>query len=128
MCLRHAPNAVALVYIECLDTCHAVAVEEHERHKRNLDRDAIGRRAPQDHVVDNAPRRLGKHLGGFDPSISGDGSAVAFISIDSDFFKKGDTVVAADGSKMEVSFSDVNAPPLHVSCRCYIRPEEISLE
>lgn len=50
------------------------------------------------------------------------------ISIDEDFFKKGDTVTGEDGGTMEVSYSDVGAPPLHVSCRCYIRPEEITLE
>lgn len=50
------------------------------------------------------------------------------VSIDEDFFKKGETVTGSDGSKFEVDYSDVGAPPLHVSCRCYIRPEEISLE
>ncbi len=50
------------------------------------------------------------------------------ISIDEDFFKKGDEVTGSDGSKFQVDYSNVSAPPLHVSCRCYIRPEEISLE
>jgi HK97 family phage portal protein len=50
------------------------------------------------------------------------------IGIDEDFFKKGDTVQGDDGSAIKVDYSDVGAPPLHVSCRCYIRPEEISLE
>ena len=51
------------------------------------------------------------------------------------FFDKGDTV---DGTEMDVEgnpqkvsmsldYSDIGAPPLHVSCRCYIRPEEIAL-
>lgn len=50
------------------------------------------------------------------------------ISIDQEFFKKGDEVTGSDGSKISIDYSDVGAPPLHVSCRCYIRPEEISLE
>lgn len=50
------------------------------------------------------------------------------VGIDQDFFKKGDTVTGSDGSRIEVEYSDVGAPPLHVNCRCYIRPEQISLE
>lgn len=50
------------------------------------------------------------------------------VGIDQDFFKKGDTVTGSDGSKIEVEYSDVGAPPLHVSCRCYIRPEQITLQ
>lgn len=53
------------------------------------------------------------------------------ISIDEDFFSKGDTVEGTDenGRKvsMDLDYSDVGAPPLHVSCRCYIRPEDISI-
>lgn len=50
------------------------------------------------------------------------------ISIDDNFYSKGDTVTGSDGSTLDVNYSDVGAPPLHVSCRCYIRPGEISLE
>jgi len=57
------------------------------------------------------------------------------IDIEDNFFDKGDTV---DGTEMDVEgnpqkvsmsldYSDIGAPPLHVSCRCYIRPEEIAL-
>lgn len=49
------------------------------------------------------------------------------VGIDEDFFKKGETVVGSDGSPLVVEYSDVGAPPLHVSCRCYIRPEQISI-
>lgn len=49
------------------------------------------------------------------------------ISIDENFFNKGDTVTGEDNSELNIDYSDVGAPPLHVSCRCYIRPEEISL-
>jgi HK97 family phage portal protein len=50
------------------------------------------------------------------------------VSLDENFFKKGDVVQGSDGSTINVEYSDVGAPPLHVSCRCYIRPEGISLE
>ncbi len=49
------------------------------------------------------------------------------ISIDGTFFNKGDTVEGSDGSTMTVDYDNVQNPPLHVSCRCYIRPEDISL-
>ena len=50
------------------------------------------------------------------------------ISIDGNFFQKGDTVTGSDGSTISMDYSDVGAPPLHANCRCYIRPEDISLE
>lgn len=50
------------------------------------------------------------------------------ISIDDDFFKKGDTVTGSDGAKIDIDYADVDAPPLHVNCRCYIRPEDISIQ
>jgi len=50
------------------------------------------------------------------------------IGIDDNFYDKGDTHIGSDGSKLDISYSDVGSPPLHVSCRCYTRPEEISIE
>jgi SPP1 gp7 family putative phage head morphogenesis protein len=50
------------------------------------------------------------------------------IGINDNFYDKGDTHTGADGSKLDISYSDVGSPPLHVSCRCYTRPEEISIE
>lgn len=50
------------------------------------------------------------------------------ISIDENFFDKGDTIKGADGSEMTADYADVGTPPIHVSCRCYTRPEDISLE
>lgn len=50
------------------------------------------------------------------------------ISIDSNFYDEGDEVKGTDDTKMTVDYSDVGAPPLHVSCRCYISPDEISIE
>ncbi len=55
------------------------------------------------------------------------------VSIDENFFDKGDVVTGSDDSpehpsKLPIDYDDVESPPLHVSCRCYIRPEEISIE
>ncbi len=50
------------------------------------------------------------------------------IDIESDFYSKGDTVVGSDGQELAIDYSDVGAPPLHVNCRCYIRPEDISTD
>lgn len=50
------------------------------------------------------------------------------IDIEESFFNKGDEVTGTDGSKLPITYDDVGSPPLHVSCRCYTRPEDISLE
>lgn len=50
------------------------------------------------------------------------------IAITDKFFNKGDTVTGSDGSTFTVNYDDVRYPPLHVNCRCYVRPEEISLK
>ncbi|MDQ3158799.1 MAG: phage portal protein [bacterium] len=49
------------------------------------------------------------------------------ISIEENFFDKGDTVAGRDGGKLDVSYADVSGGSLHVNCQCYIRPETISL-
>lgn len=49
------------------------------------------------------------------------------VAIEDNFFNKGDAAASDDGKTMQLDYSDVGAPPLHPSCRCYIRPEEISL-
>lgn len=49
------------------------------------------------------------------------------ISIESDFFSKGDTIKAGD-QEMSLDYSDVGAPPLHVNCNCYTQPDEVTLE
>lgn len=50
------------------------------------------------------------------------------IGIDDNFFDKGDEATGTDGSKLPITYDDVGSPPLHVSCRCYTRPEDISIE
>lgn len=49
------------------------------------------------------------------------------ISINDNFFDKGESHTGSDGTALDISYSDVGAPPLHVSCRCYTRPEDISI-
>ncbi len=50
------------------------------------------------------------------------------VEIGKTFFDKGDKVDGSDGSTMEVDYTDIGYPPLHTDCRCYVRPEEVSLE
>lgn len=49
------------------------------------------------------------------------------VDIKEDFFKLGDEVEGSDGNTMQLNYSDISHPPLHVSCRCYVRPEDIEL-
>lgn len=50
------------------------------------------------------------------------------IGIEENWFEKGDSLKGRDGGKLEIDYSDIETPPLHCYCRCYIRPEEISIE
>lgn len=50
------------------------------------------------------------------------------ISIDSNFFAKGDKLTGADGGELDLSYASVGSPPLHPNCRCTTAPEEISIE
>jgi HK97 family phage portal protein len=44
------------------------------------------------------------------------------ISIEKNFFDKGDTVESEAGETIDISYSDVGGPPLHPNCHCGIRP------
>lgn len=46
------------------------------------------------------------------------------VDIEENFFEKGDTTETGQ----EISYDDVGFPPLHVACRCYVRPEDISID
>lgn len=46
------------------------------------------------------------------------------IGINEVFFKKGD-VLEADGKEMVLDYRAIDVPPLHMNCRCFIRPERI---
>jgi HK97 family phage portal protein len=48
------------------------------------------------------------------------------IDINDNFFDQGDTAQGSDGSTYDISYSDVETPPLHPDCRCYIRPEDLT--
>ncbi|MCP6719734.1 MAG: phage portal protein [Patescibacteria group bacterium] len=50
------------------------------------------------------------------------------ISIEDNFFNKGDEIELSNGGTFKVDYDDVGSPPIHVSCRCYMRPEEISID
>jgi HK97 family phage portal protein len=52
------------------------------------------------------------------------------ISIDNNFFDVGQTLTVGDGddaTTMTFNYSDVGAPPLHVNCSCFARPEDVSI-
>ena len=49
------------------------------------------------------------------------------VAIDRNFFDKGDTISGSDDSSLLADYGDISAPPLHPNCRCYIRPENISI-
>ncbi|MFA5080293.1 MAG: phage portal protein [Candidatus Paceibacterota bacterium] len=50
------------------------------------------------------------------------------IDIEENFFNKGDEIEGGNGAKLALDYSDVGSPPLHPGCRCYARPEEISID
>lgn len=43
------------------------------------------------------------------------------------FLDKNDRVVGSDGGTFTAGYDDVENPPLHVNCRCYMRPEMIGI-
>jgi hypothetical protein len=50
------------------------------------------------------------------------------IDINDNFFDQGDTATGTDGATMALDYDNVGSPPLHVNCRCYTQPEDISIE
>jgi len=50
------------------------------------------------------------------------------IGISENFYSLGDSVEGDNGELLKVDYDNVGNPPLHVNCRCYIRPEEISID
>jgi hypothetical protein len=49
------------------------------------------------------------------------------VAIDEGFFDKNETIEGSDGATMTTDYAAVENPPLHPNCRCYIRPENISV-
>jgi HK97 family phage portal protein len=50
------------------------------------------------------------------------------ISINDNFADAGDKITGTDGGVMTADYGDIEAPPAHPDCRCYIRPEDVSIE
>lgn len=44
------------------------------------------------------------------------------IDLRTPFYAKGSVLVASDGSRLELDYDDVSAPPLHPRCRCALLP------
>jgi HK97 family phage portal protein len=49
------------------------------------------------------------------------------IDIDEVFFKKGDELVGSEGTAMKMDYRAIDVPPLHTNCRCFVRPESVSV-
>jgi HK97 family phage portal protein len=49
------------------------------------------------------------------------------IGVNENFFDKGATIAGSDGTTMEANYRTIDVPPLHPDCRCFIRPEVISI-
>lgn len=49
------------------------------------------------------------------------------VGIEQNFLELGDTLSASNGTTMEIGYADVSGGALHPNCRCYIRPEDISI-
>ena len=47
------------------------------------------------------------------------------IPIDQNFFDAGDVIGGIEGGVMTANYGDVEAPPIHPLCSCFIRPEAI---
>ena len=50
------------------------------------------------------------------------------IAIDDNFADAGDKITGTQGGVMTADYGDIEAPPAHPDCRCYIRPEDVSVE
>ena len=50
------------------------------------------------------------------------------FGIEDNFYDGGDAIEGANGKIMTADYGDIEAPQLHLDCRCYIRPDEISME
>jgi HK97 family phage portal protein len=50
------------------------------------------------------------------------------IPIDQNFFDAGDVIGGIEGGVMTANYGDIEAPPIHPLCSCFLRPEEISTD
>jgi HK97 family phage portal protein len=49
------------------------------------------------------------------------------IAVEENFYNAGDTIEGSNGGTMTASYGDIDTPPLHPDCRCFIRPEDIEI-
>lgn len=49
------------------------------------------------------------------------------IPIEQNFYDAGEAISGTKGGVMIADYGDIGAPPLHPDCRCYLRPENISI-
>lgn len=49
------------------------------------------------------------------------------VQVNETFFDKGQSVIGLNGGVLNLDYSDTLAGPLHPNCRCYVRPDEISI-
>lgn len=49
------------------------------------------------------------------------------IGVNETFYPKGTTLAGRDGGSMDLNYRAIDVPPLHVNCRCFIRPERIEV-
>ena len=53
------------------------------------------------------------------------------ISVDDNFFDNGESLTVGEGDNaqtMSLDYGDVETPPLHPRCRCFVRPEDVSID
>lgn len=50
------------------------------------------------------------------------------IPVDGTFFAKGEVMAGRDGGQLSLNYRSIEVPPLHTNCRCFIRPDEISID
>lgn len=52
------------------------------------------------------------------------------ISVDQNFFEEGQTLSVGEGDDLQtmtMNYGDVETPPVHPQCACFVRPEDVSL-
>lgn len=50
------------------------------------------------------------------------------IPVTGTFFAKGEVMEGAQGGQLSLNYRSIDVPPLHTNCRCFIRPDEISID
>lgn len=45
------------------------------------------------------------------------------VGIEESFYRKGETLVGADGGELVLDYENVDGPPLHPNCRCSLQPK-----